>query len=166
MTEYVLVFSYSICLFLLSACNGQLPSAGIVKDLNTGLTATYTHLKPESVSLVMNDEEIKHTDIPLGESFLIVNKGLKGFHVKDGKVAVGCSLNIKSSSGEVLLNENDLYKGNDIFSKDSITYLRCTVSTGSPMKWEEHYNVTVIFWDKYGEGKIENNVTIRCIDIP
>jgi hypothetical protein len=40
------------------------------------------------------------------------------------------------------------------------------VSTGKPMQWEEKYDVAVTFWDKFGDGKIENKVTIRSIDIP
>jgi hypothetical protein len=34
------------------------------------------------------------------------------------------------------------------------------------MQWEEKYDVAVTFWDKNGNGKIENKVTIRSIDIP
>jgi hypothetical protein len=116
--------------------------------------------------LMMNNEVIHHTDIPLGESFMLINDGVKGLTVKNGKVSVGCSLMIKDKAGKTLLNSADLFKGNDILDKDSAGFLRCTVSAGSPMKWEEKYDVTVIFWDKYGTGKIENRVTIRCIDIP
>ena len=114
----------------------------------------------------MNKEELNHVDIPLGESFDLVNTGIEGHVVKDDAVSLGCSLLIKDKAGTVLLNADDLYKGNDIFKKDSANFLTCTISTGEPMKWEEKYDVTVIFWDKYGDGKIENNFTIRCIDIP
>ena len=33
-------------------------------------------------------------------------------------------------------------------------------------EWEEHYKVKAGFWDKWGDGKIVNEVTIRMIDIP
>jgi hypothetical protein len=155
-----------LLVIVISACNAQPPVSGVIKDNITGLTATYKNIKPGKVLLVMNDEEIHHTDIPIGESFLLVNKGIKGLTVKDGKVKIGCALTIKNKSGKILLKSDDLFNGNDIFEKDSVDYLKCTVSTGSPMKWEEKYDVTVIFWDKYGTGKIENKVTIRCIDIP
>jgi hypothetical protein len=36
----------------------------------------------------------------------------------------------------------------------------------APMDWEETYAVNVTFWDKNGHGKIENNVSIRAIDMP
>jgi len=57
------------------------------KDFNTGLTTTYSG---EKVFIVMNDEVIGHTDIPLGEKFTIINDKLKGLKEKDGKVSVGC----------------------------------------------------------------------------
>lgn len=161
-----LAIAMLLLIILISACNAQPPQAGKVKDNTTGLTATYKTLKPGKVLMVMNDEIIHHTDIPIGESFRIVNSGVNGLTVKNGKVSVGCALTIKNKEGITMLQSDDLFNGNDIFLKDSATYLKCTVSTGKPMKWEEKYDVTVIFWDKYGSGKIENKVTIRCIDIP
>lgn len=148
-----------------TACNGPV-SVGIKKDLTTGLTAKYNTLEPGKVLLVMNDEVLNHTDIPLGESFILVNDNVKGLIEKDGKVSVGCSLVIKDKNGKDLLHEADLLKGEaGVFNKD-ITYLKCTVSTGEPMQWEETYAVNVTFWDKNGNGKIENTVNIRAIDMP
>jgi len=116
--------------------------------------------------MVMNDEVLNHNDIPMGESFLLVNDQLTGLVAKEGKVSVGASLIISDKTGKVLLKEDDLFRGKDVFHKDSVNYLKCTVPTGKPMEWEEKYDVAVTFWDKYGDGKIENKVTIRCIDIP
>lgn len=161
-----LAIAMLLLIIAISACNAQPPLAGIVKDNTTGLTATYKTLKPGKVSLVMNDEILNHTDIPLGESFMLVNNGIRGLTVKKGKVAVGCALTIKNKAGKIILQSDDLFKGADILNKDSADFLRCVVYTGKPMEWEEKYDVTVVFWDKYGTGKIENKVTIRCIDIP
>jgi hypothetical protein len=151
---------------VVSACSAQEPATGMVKDITTGLSASYKNIKPGKVLLVMNDEIIHHTDIPLGESFYLVNNNIKGLTVKEGKVAVGCALTIKNKAGKTLLHSDDLFNRNDTFKKDSVSFLRCKVSTGNPMKWEEKYYVTVIFWDKYGTGRIENKVAIRCIDLP
>lgn len=155
-----------LLLILISAGKAQPIAAGTVKDNTTGLTAVYKKIKPGSILLTMNNEIIHHTDIPLGESFVLVNAGIKGFTVKNGKVSAGCALTIKNNKGEIMLQSDDLFNGNDIFSKDSISFLKCTVSTGTPMQWEEKYEVRVLFWDKYGSGKIDNKVFIRCIDIP
>lgn len=153
-------------IIVLSACKGQLISKGIKKDFNTGVTSSYTNMEPEKVMLVMNDEILNHTDIPLGETFLVVNDKIKGMTVKDGKVSVGCTLNITDAQGNPILQDKDLFAGNDLFEEREARMLKCSINTGAPMKWEEKYNVAVTFWDKYGDGKIENKFSIKCIDIP
>lgn len=40
--------------------------------------------------LVMNDEVLNHTDIPIGEKFIVINDGVSGLVAKNGKVKVGC----------------------------------------------------------------------------
>lgn len=150
---------------LLYACEAQ-PVAGINKDLTTGLSTTYKGLSPERSYLLMNDEELNHTDIPIGEKFLLINKGVKGFKEKNGRIAIGCSLSIKDKNGKIILNEADLFKGHDQYAPKDAEYLKCTVNTGEPMQWEEKYDVEAVFWDKNGTGRITNKVTIRMIDIP
>lgn len=150
---------------LLIACQ-SVGTMGIKKDLNTGLTTTYNRLRVENAFLVMNQEKLNHTDIPLGESFQLINEDVAGLTLRDGKISVGCSLLIQDSAGRVLLREEDLFKGNDTFDKENARYLKCTVNTGAPMESEEHYTVKVDFWDKYGEGRISNSCKIRAIDMP
>ena len=65
--------------------------------------------------------------------------------MKDGKVSVGCSLVITDESGKTLMNEPDLFKGNDLFDKDKARYLRCAVSTGEPMETDAYYFVRARF---------------------
>ncbi len=79
-------------------CNSPV-AVGVDKDLNTGMITNYKNMKPEKLVLVMNDEVLKHTDIPFGESFMIVNDKLQGLVAKDGKVSIGCSLVIIAKKG-------------------------------------------------------------------
>jgi len=146
---------------ILFACNAQV---GVSKNINTGMVTSYKGISTGETKMIMNNEELNHADIPIGESFVIVNDDVKGLTVKNGKVSVGCSLTITDKNGNPLLSEPDLFKANDVFEK--IDYLKCTVNTGAPMKWEEKYKVHVVFTDKYGTGKIENDVFIRMIDVP
>ena len=157
------------CLVIITFFNyscDQKTVVGIKKELSTGLTTSYKGIEPSNAFMIMNDEVIHHTDIPLGEKFILVNDGVNGLVVKNDKVKVGCYLKIADKSGNVLLEEHDLFKGSDEFSQKNARMLKCTVSTGKPMKWEEEYNVTVSFWDKQGKGRIDNTVTIKTIDIP
>jgi hypothetical protein len=145
---------------------GKKMTMGVKKDNTTGLHATYKNLEPETIRLVMNGETLNHTDIPLGESFVIRNENVKGLVTRQGKVSVGCALRITDSAGKVLLQVEDLFKGKDVFDAMDVTYLKCTVSTGEPMASEEMYSVQATFWDKFGNGRITNEVVIRAIDMP
>ena len=150
----------------LASCNGY-KAAGINKDLNTGMVTTYSNLKPEESVLVMNEEKLGHTQIPLGEKFIVINNKVKGLVIKDNKVSIGCSLKITNNTGKVLLNDADLFKDDGgIYDKKDAEYLKCTISTGKPMNWDEDYKVMVKFWDKYGTGSIENKFTISIVDVP
>lgn len=149
---------------LIATCGHQL--AGVKKDMATGLVTSYKDIEPAKALLVMNDEVLNHTDIPIGEKFVLINDDVSGLVTKNGKVKVGCYLKIADKSGKILLEEKDLFAGNDEFLPKDARMLKCTVTTGEPMKWEEHYDVFVSFWDKQGKGRIDNSVTIRMIDIP
>ena len=169
MTSPVVLLPAASCLFLsllIVSCGSKKNVAGITKDFNTGLTAQHSNMQPKSVFLVMNNEVLSHTDIPLGESFVLVNDEIDGMVEKDGNVSAGCSLRISDEAGKILLEEKDLFAERDVFKKDSATRLKCTINTGAPMEWEKNYKIQVVFWDKYGTGKIINECTIRSIDIP
>ena len=164
-TSKLAAIAIVIGIVLFSSC-GQLPNVGVKKDMSSGMTTTYKAIELDKAMLIMNDEEIHHNDIPLGESFFVVNQDIKGLAEKEGKVSVGCELNITDQKGNKILEVADLFQGKDVFNKDEVTSLRCKVNTGDPMKSGEKYDVEVLFWDKYGPGKIVNKITIRMIDAP
>ncbi len=149
---------------LLYSC--EFSTSGVHKNLNTGMLTNYSGLSTTESKIVMNEEVLGHTDIPLGESFIIINENVKGLAVKDGKVSVGCSLLITHKEAGEVLSVADLFEGRDVFDPKEARLLQCTVNTGKPMDWDQAYDVKVKFWDKYGKGTIENKVTIRIIDIP
>jgi hypothetical protein len=144
----------------------QVESKGVMKDINTGMVTHWTKTSPESVVLVMNGEQLGHTDIPLGESFQLIAKNIQGLSNKNGKISVGCALTIADKSGKPLLNEADLFAGQSEFAVADDQFLRCTINTGAPMQWEENYDVTVRFWDKNSTGQIESKFSIHMIDVP
>lgn len=162
----LLTFFISLTVSLLLTACSKTATTGIKKDFNTGLAATYTNMEPGNVLLVMNNEVLNHTDIPVGEQFILVNDAVNGLVVKNGYVQVGCALTISAKDGTVLLQERDLFEGRDRFKQEDAQLLKCTVNTGLPMQIDEDYNVTVVFWDKNGTGRIENKVRIHMIDMP
>ncbi|CAN5836061.1 hypothetical protein BH11BAC4_BH11BAC4_24340 [soil metagenome] len=144
---------------LISGCSFS--KTGIIKNVNTGHTATYKNLEPEAIMILVNGKELTDNEIPLGESFVVVNNKTKGLTQKEGNVSFGCSLVIKDEAGQELMNEADLFKGDDVINASPTTVLRCTVNTGKPMKAQTNYHITVTFWDKYGTGNIVNTVTVK-----
>lgn len=160
----LLIIPLVLMVLQLMSCDHKL--TGVKKDLATGLVTSYKDIEPSKAFLVMNDEVINHTDIPIGEKFVLINDDVSGLETINGKVKVGCYLKIADSAGNILLEEKDLFAGNDEFAPKDARMLKCTVTTGEPMKWEQNYDVFVSFWDKQGKGRIDNKVTIRMIDIP
>ncbi|MEO6491048.1 MAG: hypothetical protein ABIO04_13985 [Ferruginibacter sp.] len=151
-------------LVALNSCKSKMLHAGVTKVLSTGLKTTYKNLHPENVILVMNGTTINDADIPLGESFILVNDKTTGLEAKDGKHLVGCSLIIKDMNDQVLMNEPDLFEQTGTLEQNETTVLRCTVNTGKPMEAGKKYHVVSTFWDKYGNGTIENDITVKMTD--
>lgn len=160
-----LKWALPILLIFLYSCSKPVVT-GVKRDFDTGLRCAYSGMETGKAYLVMNQEELHHTDIPFGESFVLVNDEVKGLTVKGGKVKVGCSLTITDERGKIILDQPDLFAGKDEMPREAVHQLKCTVNTGEPMQWEEKYRVEVRFWDKFGTGSIENQVTIRSIGIP
>lgn len=154
----------SLTIVLVACRDTQL--RGEFRQAETGLHTRFDGLRPGKAFLVMNAEQLAHTDIPIGEEFQLINEPVEGLEVRNGMVSVGCSLKITDQAGKILLNEADLFKGRDLLKKEEARMLRCTISTGAPMEWEELYTAEVRFWDKFGKGSIVNTVTVRMIDIP
>jgi hypothetical protein len=151
---------------LLSGACSELPQTGIIKNVSNGVTTTYLNMKPEGAVLVMNGEEINHNQIPLGEEFMLINHDVKGFAFADDRAHLGCELVIRDKGGNSLLHVKDLFENGGSFHRDSVSTLRCMVSTGRPMDYDEKYDVEVRFWDKNGNGEITNRFEIEIIDLP
>lgn len=160
--RHILATTMLTCMVI--ACRNA-PS-GFYTNITTGLSTAYSGIKSAQTEMVMNGEVLNHTDIPIGESFQIINQGVQGLAVKDGKVHISCSLQIQDAKDSIIFSSPDLFESQGFFHKDSASMLRCTINTGLPMEWEEKYKIKVIFSDLNGKGKIENTVTIRAIDIP
>ncbi|MEO6670073.1 MAG: hypothetical protein ABIN36_11390 [Ferruginibacter sp.] len=163
--KYASVAIFTMLVFYLAGCKAHFLTR-IHKDGNTGMVTSYENLEPGNSLLLMNNEVLDHTDIPLGDNFVLINDDVKGLTEKDGRVSAGCKLVITDKQGKSILSEPDLFKGEDIFTKEKAKCLRCTISTGKPMNRDEDYDVAVTFWDKYGDGKIENKFSVRMVEQP
>ncbi|HNP53736.1 MAG TPA: hypothetical protein PKK69_03945 [Ferruginibacter sp.] len=149
----------------LASCQRK-QTIGLLTDATIGMTTQYKNLAPQNVRLVMNQEEIHHTDIPFGESVQLLAENVTGFELKNGEAKIGCALTITNEQGKPLMQEPDLFEGHDKYSAADAQFLRCSISTGSPMQYDQTYTATVRFWDKQGDGSIQTTFPIHMIDLP
>ena len=101
---------------ILIACR-ETQVRGEIRQAETGLQTRFDGLRPGKAFLVMNDEQLAHTDIPIGENFQLINEPVEGLEERNGMVSVGCSLKITDQRGKLIMNEPDLFKGKDLLKK-------------------------------------------------
>src|SRR6186997_230763 len=130
------------------ACE-KIPQSGIIRNTSNGITTTFKNIKTEEVVKVMNGEVVEHDQVVLGENLEVISNKISGLTEKNGLVSVGCELTVSDQSGKVLLHLEDMFGPDQTFVKDSVSFLRCTVSTGSPMQYNEKYDVIIKYWDKF-----------------
>jgi hypothetical protein len=139
---------------------------GVLTDASIGMNTQYKNLEPANLRLVMNQAEIHHTDIPLGETVQLQAEQVQGFVLKNGQATIGCSLTITDEQGRILMQEPDLFAGHEQYSATDAQLLRCSISTGAPMQYDQTYTAAVRFWDKQGDGTIQTTFPIHIIDLP
>lgn len=149
----------------LASCQRK-QTVGLVTETTIGMTTQYKNLEPKQVRLVMNQQEIHHTDIPLGESVQLLAENVSGFELKNGQAKIGCALTITDEQGKPLMQEPDLFASHDVYSAADAQLLRCSISTGSPMQYDQTYTASVRFWDKQGDGTMQTTFPIHVIDLP
>lgn len=152
-------------LLLLLSCN-EMNVHVRVADSQTGMVTETDNIRFKKAFIRMNGEVLGHTDIPLGDTFVVVNEGVEGFTIREGKISIGCELKITDTLGKEIFRAPDLFEGQNIRDPSQARMLSCTITTGEPMNWEEYYDVKVVFFDQWAPRTISNQVRIRMIDIP
>ncbi|MCS7076475.1 MAG: hypothetical protein NZ455_07190 [Bacteroidia bacterium] len=138
--------------------------SGVIKDLNTGLTVTYSGgLKPKECFIVKTDDggRVSGKKIPLnGFKFSIIIAGVEGYNkLKNGKVSLGCELEItEKESNASVLSVKDALKGE--YDAKLAETLNADFMTGTPMKAGKEYIFKAKFYDKNGKGKITAQVAL------
>lgn len=142
------------CALTMSACNF---SAGTKKDLATGLAYTYKGFTVENVLLVGPDNvAMSNNEVQLNTKIALVTQGLANYELKDGKAFPGLMLSLSDQAGNFIINEADLFAGNEGYSPADAAVLQGLVTVGNPMKSGETYRVKIRVWDK---NKADNELT-------
>jgi hypothetical protein len=148
---------------ILFSCNF---SAGVEKDLSTGLTTKHNGLNLTKATIVDNSgATINPTNIKLGQSFDIVVTGVENFTDKNGKAFPGCKMQLIDKAGKAILDIADAYaEMKNGASIEDVKTLTASFKTGSPMVVGETYKANVVFFDKEKTSStidVEVNIKIK-----
>ena len=90
--------------------------------------------------------------------------GVKGYSVKDEKVFIGCSMQVFDKTGHAILDEADLFPGENGLDRNTAGNLFLSLIVGTPMKLGETYFWKVKIWDKVGKGQIKTELKFRVVE--
>ncbi len=131
---------------VLCACNF---SAGTYKDLGTGLSYSYNGFAVDEVLLVGPDNEVmSNNEVDINTKVAIVVQGLQNYELADGMAHPGLMLKLTDTSGNPILDEEDLFADNEGYPAEDASVLRGSVTVGNPMESGETYHLQIRVWDK------------------
>lgn len=146
---------------LLSACNF---SAGVRKDLVTGLSVSHNGLSCDNFALQRNGQPLKDQDIRFGEDVVLLLEGVHGFTEKDGLIYPGMQLDVKDEQGKVVSSYTDMLAdvAKSGVKPEAARVLRAAYQSGPPDVAPGHkYTMLVHVWDKQGKGTIDATLPLN-----
>lgn len=144
---------------VISGCNF---SAGVNKDLNTGLYYSHNGFSVSGVYFVgPENTPLKSNKVAVGTTVAIVVEGIENYALKDEKAFPGLSLNVTDEQGNVAFNADDLFADGEGYSPVDAAILRGSLTVGEPMVAGKTYHMKLTAWDK---NNSENTITAE-IDI-
>lgn len=92
--------------------------------------------------------------------FIEIEKG--GWKEVDGKVKIGASQKVTTNTGNVILNEKDLFASlEDGVSPDDAVYISLKTSITATKPEIEYFTVSFKVWDKSGTGEINGSYRFK-----
>ena len=156
----VCILLYVLIIALLSAC-----SVGVNKDLLTGLSYSYKGLSVEDVYLTMDNEKLSSNELEYGKTAYIILSGVEGFVPENGRVRIGCKIELTDAAGNIVLSADDAYAAYDEegFDPEEAGMLNISLTIGTPIEPGNEYNWKAHFWDKNDEGIINTEIDVKII---
>jgi hypothetical protein len=144
----------------LAACS---VSIGSHKDLATGLTVSYSGLTVDESYLTVDKKKLSSNEVSLGSIVYLVLTGVGNFTETAGKVYPGASMNVTGSSGQVVIDEKDLFARYDTTGVESTGAgnLSLNLTVAKPMSIGETYVWKARVWDKKGKGEINAEMKVK-----
>jgi len=151
-TNYVVFLV--VAAFLISAC-----TAGVNKDLITGLKVSNSGLSYKEANLVVDNAKVTSSEFKLGDVVYLEVNGIEGYVEKDGKVFIGASLVITDPKGNKIMDYADLFAetaAEGVSPKDApvitLHFPTDSLMLGAKCLWKSK------IWDKSGKGEINTEL--------
>jgi hypothetical protein len=153
---------YLFIIALIGAC-----TVGVNKDLLTGLSYSYNGISVEDAYLSVDNVKLSSNEIEFGKTLNITLTGVDGLEPVNGRVKIGCKIEVTDADGNIILANEDLYAVYDEegFDPEEASVLNLTLTLGDPMEPGSEYNWKSHFWDKNGEGIIDTEIDIKIISV-
>lgn len=147
MNKSISSFSFLISAFFFIGCEF---SAGVKKDLNTGLSSGYKGLSADNIFLAgADDSPLENNEVALGSKVKIIADGVTNFKEVNSKVYPGCSILLVGPANDSIFYMPDAYQDlADGKLANEATYLTASLNTGDPMQANGTYLLKVRFYDK------------------
>ena len=137
--------------------------------------ATDEAAKSSTKSKIRNGINIKSNGLKVSQAFLVYGDGTlvppenlakinqelyirliidSGWKVENGKVTLGASEKVTTSDGKAILDEADLFSGNDTVDEKDAGVIVLKVVINRVDKLYDYYQVNFKVWDKKGTGEI------------
>ncbi len=154
------LFLSALIITFLSTC-----TVGVNKDLLTGLSYSYKGLSVEDAYLAVNNEKLKSNELKFGSQAYIFITGVEGYKTDDGRVRIGCSIELTDADGVVVLSTDDAFAAYDEegIDPEQAKVLNVSLTIGTPIEPGKEYNWKSHFWDKGGEGTIDTGIKIKIL---
>lgn len=149
-----------IVIAVLSSC-----SVGVNKDLLTGLSYSYKGLSVEDAYLSVDNKKYTSNEIEYGKKVFVVLTGVQGYKLSNGKVKIGCRINVADSEGNVVLSNEDAFASlsEEGYDPAEAEVLNASLTVGTPLEVGKEYDWEVLFWDKNGEGTINTEIKVKIV---
>ncbi|SEN56124.1 hypothetical protein SAMN05216436_11829 [bacterium A37T11] len=147
----------------ISSCNF---SAGIKKDLKTGLSFHYKGFRTNNVFLVDSaNQKLNSNKIPFNAKIGFLVYGISKFSLKNGKIFPGMSVAVEDQNGFPVVNQSpDLFANSPGFSEQEGSVLLGSIRIIPPMKAGQTYHLKTHVWDKNNASNIldaEANIIVK-----
>ena len=154
---------YCICFLQLLTIH-LIFSTGFAKNSNGDLIIESNGLSLNDAYLSSYGQRFSSNQLQFQTKVKLNLDGIRGYAIKDDKVFIGCSMQVIDKYGKALLNETDLFPGDDGLERNTAGNLYLNLVVGTPMRLGASYTWIVKVWDKVGHGEVRIELKFKVIE--